>query len=78
MQADDLRIGLGGLGADRERQPDAHRAERSGVEPVAGDKGRDRLAAVIEDLLPVGREDRLALDVTPASRVTTRCCYPRR
>jgi hypothetical protein len=53
--------GLLALGADREGQPDAHRAEQPGIEPMAGYEGRDRLAAVIEDLLPVDREDRLAL-----------------
>jgi hypothetical protein len=33
---------------DRERQSHTHRAEGSGIEPVAGDEGRDRLAAEIE------------------------------
>ncbi len=61
MQADDLGIGLGGFGADRKRQAEAHRTERPGVDPVTGDNGRDRLAAEIQDLLPVHREDRLAL-----------------
>ena len=61
VQANDLRIWLGGLGADRERQSDTHRAEGPGIEPVAGNESRDRLAAEIEDLLPVDREDRLAL-----------------
>src|SRR6516162_5988060 len=61
VQANDLCRGLGGLGADCERQPYPHRAKGSGIEPVPGDKGRDRLAAEIQDLLPVDRQDRLAL-----------------
>ena len=61
VQADDLCRGLGGLGADRERQSDAHWAEGPGIEPVPGDKGRDRLAAEIADLLPVDREDCFSL-----------------
>jgi hypothetical protein len=53
--------GLAGLGADRERQADAHSAERPRIEPVARRVSRDRLAAEIEDLLPVDRQDCLAL-----------------
>src|SRR6266566_1979986 len=53
MQADDLRIRLGRFGADREGEPDAHRAERPGIQAVPRGEGRDRLAAEIEDLLPV-------------------------
>src|SRR6266851_4824557 len=61
MQADDLLVGLGGLGADGKRQPDAHRAEGPRIEAMAGGERRDRLAPEIEDLLPVDAEDRVAL-----------------
>ncbi len=61
MDADHLLVGLAGLGADRERQPHPHRAERTRIEPMARLEGRHRLAAVIEDLLAVDDEDRVAL-----------------
>src|SRR5215467_14968200 len=60
VQADDRLVGLGRLGADCERQPDAHRAERSRIEPMPRRESRDRLAAVIEDLLSVDAKDRIA------------------
>jgi len=57
MQTDDLCGGLGGLSADREREPIPIVPKRPGIEPVAEGEGRDRLAASTEDLLPVDRED---------------------
>jgi len=48
MEAGDLYRGLGDLGADSKGQPDPHRAEGSGIQPMVGDKGRDRLATEIE------------------------------
>jgi len=55
---DDLRIGLCGLGADREGQPHPHRAKWNRIEPVTGDKGRDRLTTQFKFLLPVDNEAR--------------------
>jgi hypothetical protein len=53
--------GLAVLAPTRERQSHAHRAEGAGIEPMAGDESRDRLAPEIEGLLPVYRKNRLAL-----------------
>jgi len=47
---------LSGLGANRKGQPDTHRAKGSGIEPVARDKGRDRLTAQFKVLLPIDNE----------------------
>ena len=58
---DDLLVGLGDLGADSERQSDAHGAERPGIEPMARREGRHRLAAEVQDFLPVDHEDGVAL-----------------
>src|SRR5947208_11777834 len=61
VQADDLVIRLRCLGADREGQADPHRAERPRIEAMPRREGRNRLAAKIEDLLPVDAQDRIAL-----------------
>ena len=58
---DDLLVGLGDLGADSERQSDAHGAEGSGVEAVTRRESRHRLAAVVQDFLPVDHQDGVAL-----------------
>ena len=58
---DHLLVGLGDLGADSERQPDTHGAERPGIEAMTRRKSRHRLAAVIEDFLAVDDQDRVAL-----------------
>src|SRR3984957_10649218 len=50
---DDLLVGLGDLRTDSERQSNAHGAEWSGIEPMAGRKGRHRLSAEVQYLLPV-------------------------
>src|SRR5205807_1588794 len=62
VEHDHLRIGLRDLGADTERQPDAHAPERARVQPMTGHVGRDRLSPVVQDLLAVDHEDRVALE----------------
>ena len=62
MQDQHLLVGLGHLGADAERQADAHRAEDARVQPVARHEGRDRLAAEVQDLLAVDDEDGVAVE----------------
>jgi len=52
--------GLATLGAHAVGQADPHGAERPRVEPVAGDVGRDGLAAEVQDLLAVDDQDRVA------------------
>ena len=42
-------------------QSDAHGAERSGIEAMARRKGRHRLAAEVQDFLPVDHQDGVAL-----------------
>jgi len=37
----------------------AHSTEGSGIEPVPRCEGRDRLASVVQDLLPVDDQDRV-------------------
>jgi hypothetical protein len=54
VQAEPSR-GLDGLCANCKRQSDPHCAERPGIE-MAGDKGRDRLVAVIQISCPVDGE----------------------
>ena len=61
MHDDDLLIRLGELGANSKRQSDTHGAERSGIETMAGHKGWHRLAAEVQDLLPVDHQDGVAL-----------------
>jgi hypothetical protein len=73
--------GFGGLGAERKRHPHTHRAERPGIEPVAGEQSRDRLAAKIQDLPPVdplqGRTRRRPQVGTAAIVRGGRClCHP--
>jgi hypothetical protein len=58
---DDLLVGLGDLRAEAERQADAHHAERPGVQPMPRRERRHRLPAVVQDLLAVDDEDRVAL-----------------
>jgi hypothetical protein len=48
--------GLAALAPTTNGKPTPIVPKGPGIEPVAGDKGRDRLAAEIEDLLPVDRE----------------------
>ena len=74
VQADDLCVGLGGLRANREGQTHTHRAERSRIEPVAGDEDRDRLMAQFKILLAIDDEDRgaapgLANVTSPAAKL---------
>jgi hypothetical protein len=45
VQADDLFVGLGQLGAEREGQADAHGAERARVQAMAGSMRLHGLAA---------------------------------
>jgi hypothetical protein len=73
--------GFGGPGGERKRHPHTHRAERPGIEPVAGEQSRDRLAAKIQDLPPVdplqGRTRRRAQVGTAAIVRGGRClCHP--
>ena len=60
VEDEHLRVRLRDLCADPERQADAHAPERAGVQAVARQEGRDRLAAVVENLLAVDDQDRVA------------------
>jgi hypothetical protein len=38
IEADDLYVGLGGLGTDPKRHPHTHRANGPGIKPLAGNR----------------------------------------
>ena len=56
-----LLVGLGDLCADAERHPDAHGSECTRIDAVPRRELRDRLAAVVEDLLAVDAQDAIAV-----------------
>src|SRR2546425_9221165 len=62
VQDDHLRVRVRDLRADAERQTHAHAAEGARVQPVPRREGRNRLAPVVEDLLTVHDEDRVATE----------------
>ena len=60
-QADDVLVGLCDLRAERGRQPEAHRAEPAGVDPLARAREAVVLGCPHLVLADVGRDDRLAV-----------------
>src|SRR5881396_2982237 len=73
VQNQHLRVGAGDLRADAEREPHAHAPEGTGVQPVPRREGRDRLAPVVQNLLAVHDQDRVA-----AEKVTHLLAEPER
>ena len=62
MQHQHLVVRPGDFGADPEGQANTHRAEHARIEPVARHERRNRLAPVVENLLAVDDQNRIAID----------------
>ncbi len=62
VQHQHLLFRLGDLGAQSEREPNAHGPEHARVQAVARHKRRDRLAAVVQNLLAIDHQDGVTIE----------------